>query len=225
MNRTLLGVVVLVSMGLLAGCATTRSEIKLTAPMVASGLVAKHASKDQIVLVRSVVDERQFEAAPKDPSIPSLGFEGAAQATMETKARAFGRKRNGFGRAMGDVLLDKSQSVTGVVREQLNAAFADAGYRVAQNEVDAGASPVLVDVRIKQFWSWINMGFWALTLNNQITTDLTFSGAAQPMAVSVHLQEQHMAVTDSAWTEDLGKALQAYRTQVVDKLGKLSLTP
>lgn len=225
MSRLFLGAAALSLAGLLTGCATSRSEIKLAPPTIASGAVAKVAPKNQTVVIRSIVDERRFEVAPKDPGIPSLGFEGAAQATAETKARAFGRKRGGFGMALGDVLLEKGQSVSGVVREQLSAAFADAGYRVASTEADAGLNPVLVDVRIKQFWAWINMGFWALTLNNQITTDLTFSGAAQPLMVSVHLQEQHMAVTDGAWTEDLGKALQAYRMQATEKIAKLSLKP
>lgn len=68
------------------------------------------------------------------------------------------------------------------------------------------------------FWAWINMGFWALTLNNQITTDLTLSGNVPPITVSVHMQEPHMAITDGAWTEDLGKALQAYRAQATEKV-------
>ena len=34
-----------------------------------------------------------------------LGFEGSAKSTAEIKARAIGRKRNGFGKALGDVLI------------------------------------------------------------------------------------------------------------------------
>lgn len=225
MNRIFWRLITFVMALLLVGCATSRSEIRLDSSTVAAPVTEKHITKVQAVWIRSVVDERQFEAAPKDPSIPSLGFEGAAQATAETKARAFGRKRGGFGMALGDVLLEQGQTVSGVVREQLSVAFASAGYRVAASESDAGADPLIVDVRIKQFWAWINMGFWALTLNNRITTDLSFSGAVQPVTVSVHLQEPHMAITDGAWTEDLVKALQAYRTQATEKAAKLPLKP
>lgn len=206
---------------MLAGCATTRSEIKLDAPSIAAPAAASKISKEQAVWIRSIVDERKFEEAPKDPSIPSLGFEGAAKATEEVKSRAFGRKRGGFGMAFGDVLLEPGQTVGKVVQDQLTAAFGEAGYRVAASEADAGNNPLIVDVRIKQFWAWINMGFWALTLNNRITTDLAFSGSVPPLTVSVHQQEQHMAITDGVWTEDLVKALQAYRTQAAEKLAKL----
>jgi len=210
---------------LLTGCATSRSEIKLDGPAVAMPAAIKKINKDQVVWIRSVVDERHFEEAPRDPSIPSLGFEGAAKSTEEIKSRAFGRKRGGFGMALGDVLLEPGQSVSNVVQDQLTAAFGDAGYRVVASEAESGSNPLVVDVHIKQFWAWINMGFWALTLNNRISTDLAFSGSVPPVIVSVHLQEQHMAITDGVWTEDLIKALQAYRTQAAEKLAKLPLKP
>lgn len=225
MKRKFYWVLAVILAAWLSGCATSRSEIKVISPSATPPSTVKRVTKAQAVWMQSVVDERQFEAAPRDPSIPSLGFEGAIQASAETKARAFGRKRGGFGMALGDVLLEPGQTVSSVVLEQLSAAFADAGYRVVIHEADAGPNPLVVNVRIKQFWSWINMGFWALTLNNRINTDLVFSGALPAMTVNVHLQEQHLAITDGVWSEDLVKALQAYRSQALVQIGSLPQSP
>ena len=225
MKRKFYWVLAVILAAWLSGCATSRSEIKVASPSATSPSTHKRVAREQTVWIQSVIDERQFEAAPRDPSIPSLGFEGAAQASAEIKARAFGRKRGGFGMALGDVLLDQDQSVSSVIKEELSAAFSDAGYRVAAREADAGANPLVVNVHIRQFWSWINMGFWALTLNNRISTDLVFSGAMPAMTVNVHLQEQHLAITDGVWSEDLAKALMAYRSQAAAQLGGLPQTP
>lgn len=210
---------------LLTGCATSRSEIKLALAPAEIPTKTQYTSKNKAVWIRTVIDERQFELAPKDPSIPSLGFEGSTQASSEIKARAFGRKRNGFGAALGDVLLADGQTVSTIVREQLSIAFTDAGYKIAKNEAEAGSAPLFVDVHVKKFWAWINMGFWTLTLNNQITTDLVMPDIASQVTVNVHLKEQHMAITDGVWAEDLSKALAAYREQATIKLGQLPLEP
>ncbi len=225
MNPRIWQLMALVLTAVLTGCATSRSEIRLEPPSASLPNAATQTTSTQSVWIRSIVDDRQFAEAPRDPSIPSLGFEGATQATPEIKARAFGRKRGGFGKALGDVLLENGQTVSSVIRDQLSASFAHAGYRVTTSEKEVGTDPLIVDVRIRQFWAWINMGFWALTLNNQITTDLTLSGNVPPITVSVHMQEPHMAITDGAWTEDLGKALQAYRAQATEKVKKLPVTP
>ena len=132
----------------MVGCATSRSEIKLSSPVAMPPGTA--VSSGQTAVVRSVKDERVFEQASRDPSTPSLGFEGAAQASADTKARAIGRKRNAYGKALGDVLLQSGQTVEGVIREHLAAALAQAGYQV-KGEDAAGPSPLVLDAHIRQF--------------------------------------------------------------------------
>jgi hypothetical protein len=198
----------------LTGCATSRSEIKLSSPVaVPTDTVV---SNGKTIVIRSVQDERVFEQAPTDPSTPSLGLEGSAKASADTKSRAIGRKRNTWGKALGDVLLQNGQTVESVIRENLKAAFEQAGYQV-KTEDTAGPSPLLVDVHIKQFWSWFQPGFWALTLNANISTDLTLSGAQPPTTISVHSEEKRQMATDGAWMDIVDQALKEYRTEVVTK--------
>ena len=217
MNRRLLCTTALVAAAaILGGCATNRSEIRISSPGALAPPVG--SAPTRMVVIRSVSDERVFEQAPRVASTPSLGFEGAAQATAEVKARAIGRKRNSFGQALGDVLLDNGQTVAGLVRENLTAAFAQAGFRVV-TESAAGPSPLLVDVRIKQFWAWIRPGFWAITLSTQIETDIDVAGAAAPLKLSVEVADSRQLVTDGAWLEIVEKALLAHRTQATTRLG------
>lgn len=202
----------------LTGCATSRSEVKLSSPVV-TPLVGT-ASSNRVVVIHSVRDGRVFEQAPGDPSTPSLGSGGAAQASSDVKARAIGRKRNGFGKALGDVLLQNGQTVEGVIRENLTAALQQAGYEVKSEDL-AGPSPLMIDVDIKQFWAWFQPGFWQITLNTNITTDVHISGVVSPTTVSVHAEDKRQAATEGAWIQVVDKALQAYRGEVVVKMRKL----
>ena len=158
-------------------------------------------------------DERVFEEAPSDPSHASLGFGGAAAASVDVKTRAIGRKRNGYGKALGDVLLQNGQTVTSVVRDNLTTAFQGAGYQVAASESGAGPAALVADVRIKDFWAWFQPGFWELTLSTNITTDVQFAGAAAPMTITVHAEDKRQMATESAWTEIIDRALTDYRAK------------
>jgi hypothetical protein len=196
------------------GCATSRSEIKLSSPVAAPSAAA--VSTGRTVVIRSIKDERQFEQAPSDPSTPSLGFEGADKASAETKARAIGRKRGGFGKALGDVLLQDGETVTSVIRSNLTAALQEAGYQVKSEEA-AGPSPLIIDVHIKKFWAWFEPGFWAIKLHTNITTDLDLSSTTTPTIISVHAEQSGLAATEGAWMEIVDKALTSYRAEVVSK--------
>jgi hypothetical protein len=199
----------------LSGCATSRSELRLTSPVSSRATTSNAAAP--IVVIRSVKDERVFEQAPRQANIPSLGFEGATGATADAKLRAIGRKRNTYGMALGDVFLQDGQTVESVVRENLASALQDAGYNVRNAEA-AGASATVIDVHIKQFWAWIHPGFWAITVNTDIVTDVTLSTSPNSIPVVVHLKDARMLVTDSAWLEAIDKALQAYRVEAAQRI-------
>jgi hypothetical protein len=201
---------------MLAGCATSRSEIALHSPRVVAPAATTN-SEQRVVVIGTITDERTFEEAPSDPSTPSLGFGGADKATADVKSRAIGRKRNGYGKALGDVLLQPGQTVESEIKENLTAAFMQAGYQV-KDQADAGPSALVVDVHIKQFWSWFTPGFWAVTLSSNIATDLAFKGAQAPMAVSSHVEDKHAAATESDWIEITDKGLDAYRADVVHRM-------
>lgn len=199
---------------ILGGCATSRSEVKLSSPPTE----AQATSNGRTVVIRSIKDERAFEQAPSNPSTPSLGSGGATQATEAEKARAVARKRNTYGQALGDVLLQEGQTVTGVVREHLTAAFQQAGYRVATSAPAGGPAPLMVDVRILKFWAWMKPGFVALTFNGDIDTVLEVTAPGKPTSIAVHAEESRQLGTDDAWIGILDKTLADYRRQTASKL-------
>lgn len=197
----------------MTGCATSRSEIRLTAAPAPDRAVLGSE-----VVIRSIEDVRVFEEAPAHPGTPSLGWGGAGAAPAEVKARAIARKRNSYGRALGDVLLQPGDSVTHVVRQHLATALSSSGYRVVEAS-QASASALQLDVRIEKFWAWFQPGFLQITLNGDIDTQLSFEGHPQPHRVSVSAQDRRQAAHDRAWVEILDMALAQYRAAVAAQAG------
>jgi hypothetical protein len=216
MIRKLMAAATLTAVLLMSGCATSRSEIKLQSPAIAAPATTVTPGQ-RAVVIGKITDERVFAEAPNNPSVPTLGFGGADKATDDVKARAVGRKRNSWGKALGDVLLQPGQTVESVIRENLNAAFQQAGYRV-KDEGDTGPSPLVVDVHIKQFWSWFTPGAFVVTLSNNIATDLVINGDGKPVVVSTHVEDTHAMATESDWTQIVDKGLSAYRAEVSHRM-------
>ncbi|GGA04458.1 hypothetical protein GCM10011408_27870 [Dyella caseinilytica] len=200
----------------MTGCATSRSEIKLQSPAIVAPATTATGAQP-VIVIGKITDERVFEDGSDDPSTPSLGFGGVGKATDDVKAQAIARKRNTYGKALGDVLLQQGQTVESVIRENLTAAFQQAGYQV-KDAGDAGPSPLVVDVHIKQFWAWFTPGFFAITLSDNIATDLVFNGAGAPVVVSTHVEDKHAVATDDDWIGIVGKGLDAYRAEVLHRM-------
>lgn len=212
----------LLACAMLAGCATTRSELQLPTPSAAP---AAASATGKVAVIRSVKDERVFEDAPGDPSTPSLGFGGARQAPAAIKLRAIGRKRGGFGQAFGDVLMQEGQTVESVVRDNLATALRQAGIQVAADATNAPPGALLLDVRIKALWSWINPGFWAITANGRVATEVDIAGQPGPTRIGVEHSESRQLMTEGAWLEVIGKTLEAYRADAVKKLAAVAAAP
>lgn len=197
----------------LTGCATSRSEVTLATPTAMAG--AKSPPNGKTIVIREVRDERTFEQAPAEPSTPSMGSAGSSDTE---RGRAVARKRNSFGQAMGDVLLQDGATVVGVVRQNITAAFEHAGYKVVPAGSTASPAPTTVDVSIKKFWAWMRPGFWALSFNSNIETIMSPVGGGTPTTVSVSVSESRQLGTDAAWIDIVQKALGDYRAQAVTKL-------
>ena len=190
------------------GCAVGRSEVQLDTPSAK----AQGATGGRVVVIRTVKDERRFEDSPSSPSTPSLDG-GASKGSADEKARAIGRKRNGYGMAMGDVLLQTGRTVESVMKDSLAAAFRDAGYDVREA---ATPGAIVVDARIRKFWSWVTPGFAAVTVEGSVETDLTVSGNS-PITATGYAKDSAFAVTDDKFTEILKKALEQQRKDLAAK--------
>lgn len=195
-----------------SGCATNRSEVTLNT--TANRAVVNVPSNGRKVVLKEVLDERSFQDGSSDPSVPSLGFEGSAQASAMVKERAVARKRNSFGKALGDVVLQEGQTVSKLVREVTTQALADAGYVVVSDVADAGGA-TSIDIKIRQFWSWMTPGFWSLTFENKIEAALN-GGNGKAVIINAYAQDSGQLGTDGAYISIVGKGLDDYRKKVTD---------
>ena len=205
--RSLITLAFATSALLFTGCATKRGEVALQVPTVKAETAP---SNGQQIYINSVVDKRVFEVKPPEPNIPSLDPSEAQSDTI--KARAVGRKRNGYGMALGDILLNEGQSVNSVVKNALTEAFVGKGYQVIENKEQITPQTYIADVKIIKFWSWMNMGFWALTLSCEIETNVDIKQEGNPQTYSLHVKAADSFQTgmESNYIEVMQKALQQY---------------
>jgi len=198
--------ITLASLLLLSGCATSRSVISLESPKFVPTVVAS----DKTVFINSVVDKRVFEVNPDEPKTPSLDPDETQGDSI--KVRAIARKRNTYGKGLGDILLPEGQSVETLIASYLSEAFKAKGYRVISSKELVKPDTYLVNARIDKFWSWMNPGFWSIALNTEITTELAIERGADKhqKSISVSESDNFQAATESNWIEVMNKALKAY---------------
>ena len=149
----------LVFMLVFSGCVTTRSEINLNTQ---KNQVVNPIS-DKKIFIRSVLDNRHFEVAPDKASIPSLKYSKDINNTKIT-SHAIARKRDGFGHAMGDILLPQNITVADIIKKTVSDVFKEQGYQIVQNPDNATS---IVNVKIDKFWCWITPGFWSMSLESE----------------------------------------------------------
>lgn len=184
-----------------AGCATSRGVMEVE--------TAESVNPDSGTAVRfaAISDKRTFEVNPDDPQIPSLKGNEINDAAITS--RAIARKRNTFGKAMGDILLPEGQTVMAIVAASLAKGLRENGYRVL-DESDAGyddAAPL--DVSIDRFWGWFQPGFWQVKLH--FGTELTVTGPVEPFAqgkrFSSDVEMGYQAATESNWRKTMDGSL------------------
>ena len=158
---------------LLGACATNRSYINLAVPAGAPG-----AAATKVAVIESVKDEREFQENPRDPSIPSLKKGEKFTLDAEGRKSAIGRKRNGYGMAIGDIQLQSPQTVESITRQLVTTGLQQRGYRVVDAGPAAPADALRVNVAIREFWAWLTPGFWSIDMEAKLKTILQFEGAS-----------------------------------------------
>lgn len=185
----------------LAGCATSRSEVDVNvASLSANQAVA--ASNGKKVLI-STVDERVFQIDPRSPDTPSLKNDEVTDKSITE--RAIARKRNGYGKGLGDVLLPSGRTVSQLVNESVAAAYKQAGYQVVTEPSTPGAATV--KVHIVEFWSWFTPGFFTVDVSNKAHLRIETPGATA-LNVVTRKDESMQAVTESDWKKITEAGLQ-----------------
>lgn len=159
---------------ILGACATTRGEMALSVPD--AGTMATTGG-DKVAVIESVQDRRQFQVDPRDPSIPSLKEGEQYALDAEGRKRAIARKRGGFGKAMGDILLEGGDTVETLTRELIVQGLGERGYRVLAAGEPAPADALRVRADIHEFWGWFTPGMWVVSMEGKMRVDITATGA------------------------------------------------
>ena len=189
-------VFILSAMMALGGCATSRSVV-----IPDAGVAAENPVQGIAIRIDQVDDMRQFQSSPKTPDIPSLPESDVGNNALT--ARAIARKRNGYGMALGDVLLPEGQTVSQLVGRAVDRGFRLAGYRVLKPGDSGYEQAVPVTAKIRQFWSWFNPGFSSVTITNR--ADVSIEGALPALnggfVVTNETSAKLMAVFEEDWTK------------------------
>ena len=191
---------------LLTACATNRSYVSLEVPVAAVA-----GQGDKIAVIGEVNDRREFQENPDDPSVPSLkkGAEYALDA--EGRKSAIARKRNGYGKVIGDIQLQPPQTVVSIARQLVADGLQQRGYRVLADGETATGDALRVDVDIREFWAWLTPGFWSIGLEAKINTLLKFSGAHSGDAeVAAYAEKRAQTGVEDNWKETYDRAFRDY---------------
>ncbi len=197
----------------LGGCAVGRSVVPLD-----QSRVYENPTTGTPVKITSIEDARIFELAPKDPSTPSL--ENGEIGNRAITSRAIARKRGGFGKALGDILLPEGQTVAAAMSTSIENGFRKAGYRVLRPGDTGYEQATSVDARIRQYWSWFEPGFWAVTVHCRAEVDLKggLPGLGGDLTIPTEVSEDMQAVFESDWQRVAAKGLERVSDRVAQTL-------
>ncbi len=193
--------VLLVAVAGLSGCATSRSVVEPTVPK------SENPAQGPAIKIVQVLDNRGFAIGAEAPDTPSLSDDDIQN--RATTSRAIARKRNTYGKALGDVLLPESMTVADITKSALEQAFRESGYRVFSPGQPGYDEAVPVTVSIRQFWAWMTPGFWAIALEHR--GDLTLQGPVAPLqqglTVESYVRETMQMAPESSWRDIVSKGL------------------
>jgi hypothetical protein len=195
-----------------SGCATNRGvlDVKIDVP--------ENPVSDKAVSIVRVTDIRQFEVAPRDASVPSLRGDGTNDPAL--KARAIARKRNGYGKALGDIVLPEGRSIEDLAREALTKAFIEAGYKVIDDGSTYEGKIIPIEADIEQFWSWFTPGFWSVAL--QFEAKIKIKGDIMHFeegeTVRGHVKLHTQAAGTRAWLKTINKGIENLIEEIKNRL-------
>jgi hypothetical protein len=201
MTRHVLHIALSLAVATSSGCALTRAELDIQVPQLGNPAVGP------AVRILAVDDVRRFELDPDEPSTPSL--KNGEINDPDLTSRAFARKRNAYGKALGDILLPPGRTVSDVVREVLTRAFREKGYRVVAED-DAGADQAVpVNVQVEQFWGWFTPGFWSVSVEFQssVRVATALEGFVEDPPVTGYGTINCQIANTDAWVEVMTKGL------------------
>lgn len=201
---------------LTSGCAVNRSYMQLAVPD--RSIVVADAGKTAVI--DQVTDQRHFEENPSDPSVPSLKKGDEYKLDAEQRKRAIARKRNGFGKAMGDILLDGDATVETLTRDLVKKEMEQRGYQVLEANQDGAVGAMHVSIDIREFWAWFTPGMWTVDMEAKINTVFRLAGTAGEQSISVAGYGKKSAPTgrEDNWRQAYERAFEDYAVKLAQAL-------
>ena len=181
-----------------SGCALTRGELDIRVDLPAN------PPEGPTVWVAPPTDDRTFEHRPRRPSIPSLK-KGEINDPSIT-SRAIARKRNSFGKALGDILLPEGRTVQELVREAVVQGLRTSGYRVTMGDTP-GDSAQKVNTSINKLWAWMNPGFWTIGIEFEAELTLTGLPGQSYTVLKASHERRGMAAGSGAWRRVISEGI------------------
>lgn len=218
MNKLILAAVIGFA-AVLSGCATSRGLIEIPAPQQTKQ--AQQASDTKKIVIVIAEDNRTFQDKPHSPDIPSLKG-GLAKATADDKAKAVARKRDGFGKALGDILL-KNETVSALLEKRVTNALEQAGYEVLENnEENISKADLVLDIKINKFWSWFQPGFVSIKIHSEIDTNIVDikDPTFKPIHIYSKVTKTAQVANGAKWIENINQALTDYESKLILALPK-----
>jgi hypothetical protein len=205
---------IVASMMLLGACAVGRSVVDLD-----TGKAVQNPETGTLVRIASVTDNRQFQVSPPSADIPSLSDGNIND--PEITGRAYARKRGGFGKAFGDVLLPEGHTVADAVKTSIENGFRQAGYRVVETGDPEFDNATPVNASILKFWTWMHPGFWEVTVYNK--SEVKLQGDLPKLRdglVVSNLESRGLAfVMDADWKNSASNGLKSLSNKIAHDLG------
>jgi hypothetical protein len=189
----------------LAACATNRSYVSLDVP--STGVAADGG---KVAVIESVSDERLFEDDPDEPSTPSLKKGDKYSLDVEGRKSAIARKRNGYGIAIGDIMLQPPQTIETITHDLVADGLRAQGFRVVGPGEAAPADAMRVKVRVKEFWAWLTPGFWAIDMEARMKTLLEFGQGDRTIEVAAYGKKTAPTGREDNWKQAYDRAFRDY---------------
>jgi hypothetical protein len=198
-----------------SGCVTGRRVVSLSVP----NTTGPSLSKGRIFL-GSVKDGRIFENKPSQPSIPSI--KGDALSLSEKQRDSFiGRQRNGYGKALGDMVLPDGESVTKTARRLVEEGLRHRGYTITQEATRQNSASVVVD----EFWAWFTPGFFSVSFEARVWCTITVNhdGTTKTFAVKGYGRNNGQVASDANWQLAYKRAFEDFLPKLDDELTNAGL--
>lgn len=211
----------LLVLALMAGCATNRGYMKLDVSSAAPAPTSA-ATKAQPIVIDSVQDHRQFQESPSDPSIPSLKKGDNYKLDAEQRKRAIARKRNSWGRALGDILLDGNDTVETLARGLVEQGLRAKGYQVLPAGSAAPADAIHVQVDVAEFWAWFTPGMWTVDMEAKVRTQVKLAGGKQ-FEVYAYGKKSAPSGREDNWRQAYERAFAEYEAKFAEGAGGAGL--